>query len=60
MAYIYLNKEDNTLRCFGSISAISKAVNIKPDNLYTNFGRKGLNEFENEYYRIVKVNIERA
>lgn len=60
MAYIYLKKEDNTLRCFGSITALSKAVNIKPDNLYTNFSRKGLNEFENEYYRIVKVNIERA
>lgn len=60
MAYIYLNKETNQLRCFGSITALSKATGIKPDNLYTNFNRKALNEFENDSYRIVKVNIERS
>jgi uncharacterized protein YlbG (UPF0298 family) len=60
MAYIYLNKENNKLRCFGSITALSKATGIKPDNLYTNFNRKGLNEFENDLYRIVKTNIERS
>ena len=60
MAYIYLNKETNQLRCFGSITALSKSTGIKPDNLYTNFNRKALNEFENDSYRIVKVNIERS
>ena len=60
MAYIYLNKETNKLRCFGSITALSKATGIKPDNLYTNFNRKALNEFENDSYRIVKVDIERS
>jgi len=60
MAYIYLNKENNKLRCFGSITALSKATGIKPDNLYTNFNRKGLNEFENDLYSIVKTNIERS
>ena len=60
MAYIYLNKETNKLRCFGSITALSKATGIKPDNLYTNFNRKGLSEFENTSYRIVKVDIERS
>jgi len=60
MAYIYLNKENNNLRCFGSITALSKATGIKPDNLYTNFNRKGLSEFENDSYRIVKVEVERS
>jgi len=60
MPYIYLNKQENKLRCFGSITALSKATGIKPDNLYTNFNRKGLSEFENAYYRIVKVSVERS
>lgn len=60
MAYIYLNKETNELRCFGSIKALSKATGVKADNLYYNFGRKGLKEFENNKYRIVKTQVERA
>lgn len=60
MAYIYLNKETNELRCFGSITALSKATGIKPDNLYTNFNRKALKEFENDKYRIVKTELERS
>ena len=55
-----LNKETNKLRSFGSITALSKATGIKPDNLYTNFNRKGLSEFENTFYRIVKVEVERS
>lgn len=60
MAYIYLNKITNKLRCFGGITALSKATGVKPDNLYTNFSRKGLKEFENDKYRIVKTKIERS
>ena len=60
MAYIYLNKLTNKLRCFGSITALSKATGIKPDNLYTCFGRNNLKEYENDSYRIVKTKIERA
>lgn len=60
MAYIYLNKITSELRCFGSIISLSKATGIKPDNLYTNFSRNKLKEFENESYRIVKVEIERS
>ena len=60
MPYIHLNKENNKLRCFGSVTALSKATGIKPDNLYTNFNRKGLSEFENDFYRIVKVEVERS
>lgn len=60
MAYIYLNKQTNELRCFGGITALCKATGIKPDNLYHNFSRKGLKDFENDSYRIVKVEIERG
>ena len=60
MAYIYLNKETNQLRCFGGITALCKATGIKPDNLYTHFGRKGNTEFNNDDYRIVKVEVERS
>jgi hypothetical protein len=40
--------------------SLSNATGIKPDNLYTNFNRKGLNEFENDNYRIVKTDIIRS
>jgi hypothetical protein len=60
MPYIYLNKETNGLRVFGSITALSKSTGIKPDNLYTNFNRKGLSEFENDLCRIIKTYIERS
>ena len=60
MSYIYHNKETNNLLCFGSITALCKYTGIKPDNLYTNFNRKGLNEFENDSYRIVKTEIKRG
>ena len=60
MSYIHLNKETNELLCFGSITALCKYTVIKPDNLYTNFNRKGLKEFENDKYRIVKTEIIRS
>ena len=60
MAYIYLNKETNEARIFGSIASLFKATEIKPDKLYTCFGRKRLKEYENDSYRIVKTKIERA
>lgn len=60
MAYIYLNKETNEARIFGSITALCNATGIKPDNLYTCFSRNKLKEFENDQYRIIKTPIERA
>ena len=60
MAYIYLNKITSELMCFGNIISLSKATGIKPDNLYTNFSRNKIKEFENESYKIVKVEIERS
>lgn len=60
MLYIHENKETRKLRAFGSIKALSNALNIPIDNLYTQFSRKRLNEYENDYYRIIKTKIERA
>lgn len=60
MAYIYLNKQTNQLRCFGSVTALSNATGLKPDNLYTQFSRNKVKEYENDKYRIVKTKIERA
>ena len=60
MAYIYLNKEINEARIFGSIMSLCNATGIKPDNLYRVFSRNKLKEFENYKYRIVKTKIERA
>ena len=60
MSYIHLDKQTNELLCFGSITALCKYTGIKPDNLYTNFNRKGLKEFENDLYRIVKTEIIRS
>jgi len=60
MPYIYINKENNKARIFGSITSLSKATNIKPDNLYTCFSRNKLKEFENDSYRIIKTKLERS
>jgi hypothetical protein len=60
MAYIYINKKTDEARVFGSIKALSVAMKIKPDNLYSKFSRKKLKEQETNDYRIVKTKIERA
>tara|TARA_B100000795_G_C22688964_1_gene394827 strand:- start:796 stop:978 length:183 start_codon:yes stop_codon:yes gene_type:complete len=60
MPYIYLNKQTNILKVFGSIKALCISVDLKVDNFYTHFGRKGNTEFENDSYRIVKTEIERS
>lgn len=60
MAYWYLNKLTGEARIFGGITALSKATGIKPDNLYSNFGRNNKTEFENDGYRIVKTEVERG
>lgn len=60
MAYIYIDKLTNEARIFGGITGLCKATGIKPDNLYTCFGRNKLKEFENDKYRIIKTPIERG
>lgn len=60
MAYIFLNKETNESRIFGSITSLCNATKIKPDNLYRVFSRDKLKEYENDKYRVIKTKIERA
>lgn len=60
MAYVYINKLTKEARIFGSITALSNATGIKPDNLYTIFSRNKANEHETNEFRIVKTKIERA
>lgn len=60
MVYIYINKETNKITPYGSIQELSSHENIKKDNLYTHFGRKGNTEYENNEHRIVKANIIRS
>ena len=55
-----LDKQTNTPAICGSIQAICKTTDLKPDNLYTVFGRRKLTEYENERYRIVKTDVKRA
>ena len=60
MVYVFINKESNKITPYGSIQALSGQENIKKDNLYTHFGRKGNTEYENNSYRIVKAEIIRS
>jgi len=60
MPYIYINKETKEARIFGSITSLCNVTGLKPDNLYTNFNRKGNTEYENDDLRIIKAKIERS
>ena len=56
----YLDKQTNTAEIFGSVKAIVKHTDLKPDNIYRVFSRLKLSEYENEYCRIVKTAVKRA
>ena len=58
--FLFIDKKTKTPEIFGSIKAICNHTDLKPDNLYTVFGRKKLTEYENERYRIVKTDVKRA
>lgn len=56
--YIFFNKVQDTLKVYGSVRAICKDTNlVKPDRLYSNFGRKLLHELETKEFRIVKTKV---
>ena len=55
-----LDKQTNTPGVFGSIKAICNHTDLKRDSLYTAFGRKKQSEYENDRYRIAKIDIKRA
>ena len=54
-AYIFYDKKTKELKNFEGIKELCRETGIKPDNLYTHFGRKGLMEFDHEDYKIVNV-----
>jgi hypothetical protein len=56
----YLNKQTNDAEIFGSVAAIVKHTDLKPDNLYRVFSRLKLSEYESEHCRIVKTAVKRA
>ena len=56
----FLDKQTNAAEIFGSVAAIVKHTDLKPDNLYTVFGRKKSTEYENDRYRIAKTDVKRA
>lgn len=56
----FLDKQTNTPEIFGSIKAICNHTDLKPDSLYTVFGRRKSTEYESERYRIVKTDVKRA
>jgi len=56
----HYNKQTTEIRIFGSVKALCKELEMKPDNLYTKFGRKGLKRIETDKYIIVKTEIERS
>lgn len=60
MVYIYIEKLTEKVLCFGSVTALCDATGLKPDNLYTAFGRKKLTEFSTNEYRIIKTKIIRS
>jgi len=56
----FYNKQTTEIRIFGSVKALCQELEMKPDNLYTKFGRKSLKRIETETYIIVKTEIERS
>lgn len=52
-----LNKKTNDPGNASSIVALSSETGIKESSLYEHFGRKKLKEFNNENYRICKVDV---
>ena len=60
MIYLYINKQTNELKAYGSFVALCSATGLKKDRFYTHFGRNENKEFENEEIRIVKTEIVRS
>ena len=56
----YLNKQTNAAEIFGSVAAIVKHTDLKPDNLHRVFSRLKLSEYESEHCRIVKTAVKRS
>lgn len=59
MAYIYLNKETNRYRLFGSLPVICKSFNLDYRHIQYAF-RDKKTEYETDTLKIIKVTLERG
>lgn len=59
MAYIYLNKETNKYRLFGSLPVMCNKCNLDYPSLQYAF-RNDKTEYENKTVKIVKATLERG
>lgn len=59
MAYIYLNKETNKYRLFGSLPVMCKSCDLDYPSLQYAF-RNDKTEYENKTVKIVKATLERG
>jgi hypothetical protein len=60
MPYWFLNKQTRKARVFGSRSPIVECTDLTENELNHAFSRKKQSEYENEKYRIVRVDLERG
>ena len=60
MPYWFLNKKTGEARVFGSRAPLVKATDLTDSQLNYVFTRKKRVEFENDDYRIVRVDLERG
>jgi len=58
--YWILNKDTMEPAICGSIKAVAKLTDIKPDSLYYQFSKKKKKEFENDKWRISKNKLIRS
>ncbi len=60
MPFWTIDKKNNTPGLYGSIAVMASFVGIPANTLYNYFSRDNVTEFENEYFRIVKLPIVRS
>jgi len=60
MPFIILDKLSNKFRLFGSLPVMVKEFDLDKSSLEYHFSRKKESEFENERFRIAKVELERG
>lgn len=59
MAYIYLNKETNKYRLFGSLPVMCKSCDLDYTHIQYAFRDKKM-EYETESIKIIKLRLERG
>lgn len=60
MPYFIIDKLSNKFRLFGSLPVMVKEFDLNKSSLEYHFSRKKETDFENERFRIAKVELERG